>query len=119
MNSVEFLKSKGLTDDEIREVVGVIATEIKQGMESNKRQGQKEEEPTLREITDLVREAIHNPDKVRTLFKAKEAREVRKGVIQIVIIVSLLVLALCGHLESTQTATIFGGIVGYILGHYE
>lgn len=64
----------------------------------------------------IMAHVAENPDKIINLFKAKWWKVAYDFGIALIVVAALVILALMGHLEATHTATLFGGIIGYLLG---
>ena len=77
-------------------------------------QSQPENETGLNKIVNYV---IENPKVVIDFFKVKWQKIIYDIIIAIIVVGAVLTLALTGHLEPTHSATLLGGIIGYLLGH--
>lgn len=73
----------------------------------------------LSRIIDVAEKIVEKPDQFSKLLGNRSRRSQYNLIVSISLIASLFGLALLGHFESSQTATIFGGIVGYLLGNYD
>lgn len=94
-------------------------TEIGQHIIDSDEEIQNETNPTdvsNASVNRLIDAIAENPKEIIESIKNKGYRPYLQFALAMTVIISIVVLALMGKLEQSQTATLFGGIVGYILG---
>lgn len=115
------LELSGFNEEQQRKIEMQIIETQKTIIKKRPKPQQQHEKPVIinqsnENFEKILAHVAENPDKIISLFKSKWWKVAYDFGIALIVVVALVVLALMGHLEATHTATLFGGIIGYLLG---
>lgn len=108
------LKEMGLEDDQIKKINRNILEANQSTQEEMLKKQQIASSPGMDKLLGSIGENIKD---VLQQFSPNQTVLFVNAGIAVLIIVALVFLAAKGLLEPTQTSTLFGGIVGYLLGN--